>query len=238
LEGLDQPGDRRGERWATQPVQLRAPRTVRHDQQVLQPRDQVGRRRSGQADVQPTRGPIAHRCHQPGQHTVAGQQDLLGEQSAVRGAEQHRGSDVVGPRLPIQIKGEQEARGLSGEVAISVPVANLRGVPPPHRKVPISVQHNRIGDVELAGHRRQHRIGDGGGIGQKGADRADRHQLYRKPQPGGLIDAAARRTQVVDAQVAHRAHPVPIQVGRKGGVPGEGGRIDDHGHDVPQSRAD
>ena len=122
FQGSDQPGDRRGERRAAQPVKLGAPRALGDQQQLLQPRHEFGWGRRGESSVQPTRGPVAHRGDQPRQHAVPGQQNLLGQQMAMRGAEQYRRAHIVGPGLPIQPHAEHEMPGLGGEVPIPVAV--------------------------------------------------------------------------------------------------------------------
>ena len=187
--------------------------------------------------MQPTRGPVADRGDQTGQHAVPGQQDLLGQQMAMRGAEQHRRAHIVGPGLPIQPRGEQEVTGLGGEISIPVPVANLGRVPPSHRQLPISVQHAGVGDVELTGHRRSHRRGYRCRVGQEGADRADGDQLQRIPQAAAVVGPPPGLLEVGRAQVADPPQPVPIRLRGERGVVGQRGRVhhDRHRHS-PRSR--
>jgi len=183
--------------------------------------------------VEPAGGPVAHRGDQAGQHALSGQEDLLAQQPAVRPPEQHRRGHVVGPGPAVEPRQQQEMPGLGGEVPVPVPGAELRGVPPAHRQVPVAGQRPRIVDLELAGYRRCDRRWYRGRVGQKRADRAHRHQLDAVSQARDLVGATPRQLPVAGTQVTGPAHPVPIHLVRERGVGGQRGRIYDHGHGLP-----
>ena len=139
--------------------------------------------------MQPLGGLVACRSDQTGEHARARQQDLRVDQASGREVKQHTRALCGRPRARVKPDPEFSLRAALGEVAVAVDTLDLPGVLAMGLLAPRVAREIARVDGELPGDRLRDDRRDVRRMGEERAEKPDRRELDREPEP--VVIAAA-----------------------------------------------